>query len=789
MTASRQMTFSASEEAHAAPALPLRPYQTEALDASTAAEARGILRQLISLPTGCGKTVIFAHKISRTPGRALVLAHRDELISQAADKLHQVAPGLDLGIVKAQRDETGAEVVVASVQTLARQVRLDRLGREFALVVVDECFPAGTLVGDLLIEQVQVGDTVPSYDQRTGRIVSRPVTHVWRRPAAALVRVDLVDGAPLVCTPNHPILTSDGWVAAGQLRPSQEVARVRCSSDRNLHTVRDQHRGCQQAPKGHAPEGGAGLLLRRLPGRLGSQAELRADGTDQPSLCRQSDAGEQSDAPRRRTRTHAGDAARDRPPATGQEGQWVRAVGAAAATRHSVGVADGGGGPDGDATRKRLPDLLQARHRRPDEQGRYRGRRGLAWPLGPQGTGCQEGAVPGWTRVDRIAVLEPGRDGTFGGVCPDGQVYNLEVEGTHTYLADGVVAHNCHHATAVTYRRILEHLGAFAADGSGPLVLGVTATPERADKIGLGHVFEEIVYERGLVEMIAASYLCDLRGQVVGTDADLGRLRVAHGDFVDAEVAAELERSGALDQIAGAYAKYAADRNGLAFLPTVATAHELAGLLCGRGIAAEALDGTTPTETRRAILGRLHAGTTQVVANCGVLLEGFDEPSVSCILMARPTRSRPLYIQAVGRGTRTHPGKTDCLILDLAGVTERHDLTTLADLAGLEPAALDGKTLTEAIAEARATGNQAALELRLPTTTGEIALFRSTMRWLPVGGEPGGFVLPCDRDATLWGAETRIRAMSRCSVPSVDALRALADRPLADPPAGPLGRR
>src|SRR5213594_4592660 len=106
------------------------------------------------------------------------------------------------------------------------------------------------------------------------------------------------------------------------------------------------------------------------------------------------------------------------------------------------------------------------------------------------------------------------------------------------------------------------------------------------------------------------------------------------------------------------------------------------------GIAAEALDATTPLATRRAILQRLHTGATRVVANCAALTEGFDEPSVDCIIIARPTQSAVLYQQMLGRGTRTYPGKTDCLVLDVVGISTHHTLHTAATLFGCTPATL-----------------------------------------------------------------------------------------------------
>ena len=120
------------------PAIAPRLYQAEALDKITAAYRRGVTRQLVVLPTGTGKTVVFSHLIARRPGRALVLAHRDELIQQAAAKLAQVSGNaLGIGIVKAKQNDTGARTVVASVQTLTRPGRVEQLGR-FETVIVDE---------------------------------------------------------------------------------------------------------------------------------------------------------------------------------------------------------------------------------------------------------------------------------------------------------------------------------------------------------------------------------------------------------------------------------------------------------------------------------------------------------------------------------------------------------------------------------------------------------------------------------------------------------------------------
>jgi len=249
-----------------------------------------------------------------------------------------------------------------------------------------------------------------------------------------------------------------------------------------------------------------------------------------------------------------------------------------------------------------------------------------------------------------------------------------------------IVIDEAHHAPAPTYRRILEYCRAWRPDG--PLVVGVTATPERGDRQSLRQVFDGIVYQKTLVEMMQAGYLVDLRAIQVLLQADFDALRTQHGDFVEAELETLLLAANAPAQVLAAFQAHAPARTALLFTPTVALAYAMAATFRTAGIAAEALDGTTPLATRRAILQRLRTGATQVVANCAVLTEGFDEPSVDCIIVARPTQSAPLYQQMLGRGTRTYPGKTDCLLLDVVGVSTQHTLYTAATLFGCDPARL-----------------------------------------------------------------------------------------------------
>jgi ATP-dependent helicase IRC3 len=249
-----------------------------------------------------------------------------------------------------------------------------------------------------------------------------------------------------------------------------------------------------------------------------------------------------------------------------------------------------------------------------------------------------------------------------------------------------VIYDECHHAAAEDNLRVLRQLGVFEAGWTGTL-LGFTATTARGDGKGLDSVFERIVYARALPELIDDGYLSPLRGFRVSTAADLTRLSAAGLDFREEELAeaVDIEERNAL--VARSIQELARDRRTIAFCVTVNHARNLCRSLNVLGVPAGIVHGALSREQRARALAEFRAGTTQVLCNVAVLTEGFDDPGVSCIAMARPTRSEGLYAQCVGRGTRLHSGKKDCLVLDFVDVSAL-SLCSLPSLFGV-PRELD----------------------------------------------------------------------------------------------------
>lgn len=311
---------------------------------------------------------------------------------------------------------------------------------------------------------------------------------------------------------------------------------------------------------------------------------------------------------------------------------------------------------------------------------------------------------------------------------------------------DLVVCDECHHAAAKSYRDLFDALGAGAK--GGPLLLGVTATPDRGDRIRLDDVFDGIVYQVGLLDLIAQGHLCDVQAVRVSIQVDMDSIRKTAGDYNQGDLERALENADQPAQTAIAIKEHAADRRTLVFTASVALAEETAAEIAALGIRCEWVSGNMPMVDRRAILARFQSGETQCVVNCMVLTEGFDCPEVDCVAIARPTTSRALYQQMVGRGLRNAPGKSNCLVIDVVGVTQRHDLQTAATLAGVDfsKGAGNGESMMQAI---EGMGGNAIDPVTGQMVSIPVDLFhKSRLNWVRPQGTTA-WTIPFDGESSL----------------------------------------
>lgn len=252
---------------------------------------------------------------------------------------------------------------------------------------------------------------------------------------------------------------------------------------------------------------------------------------------------------------------------------------------------------------------------------------------------------------------------------------------------DVIIIDEAHHCLADSYQRILHYF-------EDAKVLGVTATPDRGDMRNLGSYFQSLAYEYTLPRAIKEGYLAPIKALTIPLKLDISQVKQSAGDFSVGELGTALDPY--LESIADEMWKVAKDRKIVVFLPLVKTSQKFVEILNRKGFKAAEVNGES--KDREEILQDFENDKYNVLCNSMLLTEGWDCPSVDCVVVLRPTRVRSLYSQMVGRGTRLHPGKTELLLLDFLWHTERHELCHPAHLIAENDEV--AKKMTEKIEEA-----------------------------------------------------------------------------------------
>lgn len=253
---------------------------------------------------------------------------------------------------------------------------------------------------------------------------------------------------------------------------------------------------------------------------------------------------------------------------------------------------------------------------------------------------------------------------------------------------DCVIQDEAHIGVSESFKRVYDHFGLLTPNPEGPLFLGITATPNRADGKGLRELFDVIVFDMGIQQGIESGWLCDLVGYRINGKADLDGVHTRAGDFAQDELEDAVNTPKRNGIIVKEWAKLAWDKRTLVFTVDVQHALDLAAAFRAHCVAAEAVWGEDPDRAEK--IRKHKAGELTVLCNCSVLGIGYDDPHIECIVSAAPTKSGVRYAQQVGRGTRIAEGKDHCVVIDVADNCARHSLVMLSSLLGL-PKDLDLK--------------------------------------------------------------------------------------------------
>lgn len=622
--------------------------------------------------------------------------------------------------------DANGSCAVAGVDTLTRR-DLGSWGNRVTLWVTDECFPAGTLVDGRPIETFRVGDFVQSFDELTGAFSRQKVTRLFKSVAPQhMVRVATRTHHELLCTPGHPFWTRRGWVAAVDLTTEDEVL---CDA---MHLVRGNdhhHFGAPTLPvpenrqhilpssvrngvpgtyllaekraEGFEPLGGNLFGVRGACGPIGASGSILEKHresvlhlsmrsgvsvpsifgnheTDEPNLRFKPDEAEKSHGVFGNSAKSESRFEENRASSGFTRGQWKKPDDPRS---HGVPNLDGFGFRDAacnsnrektEQSGKNSP-LLQTGFRALGLQNRDRS----GWPRprgGTEATRRKKRSVFVWSRVDRVEVHERSNPNGPDGYAPDGYVYNIEVEGTHTYVAGGVVVHNCHHLLRENKWGKATELFPYARG------LGVTATPLRVDGKGLGRhadgVMDALIVGPGMRDLIERGYLTDYRVFAPASDIDLSKVPVSSttGDYQAVALRDAARKSHITGDIVDSYLRIAKGKLGVTFCVSIELAQETAARFRAGGVPAECVSSETPEAVRAAVLRRFAAREILQLVNVDLFGEGFDLPALEVVSMGRPTESFGLYAQQFGRSLRPLAGKTEAIIIDHVGNVIRHGL-------------------------------------------------------------------------------------------------------------------
>lgn len=293
------------------------------------------------------------------------------------------------------------------------------------------------------------------------------------------------------------------------------------------------------------------------------------------------------------------------------------------------------------------------------------------------GLGCavekaEESCLNSWYRVVVGSVQSMMREKRLANFSPD--------------YFDTIIIDEAHHAISDSYQNVLNHF-------YDAKVLGVTATPDRGDMKNLGQVFDSLAYEYTLPKAIKEGYLSPIKAQTIPLELDLRGVSTQAGDFKASDIDTALDPY--LMQIADEMKKYCANRKTVVFLPLVKTSQKFTEILNSKGFRTAEVNGNS--DNRTEVLTDFENGKYNVLCNSMLLTEGWDCPSVDCVIVLRPTKVRGLYCQMVGRGTRLCEGKSELLLLDFLWHTERHELCRPAHLICENPEVT--KKMTENLSE------------------------------------------------------------------------------------------
>lgn len=609
----------------------LRPHQSKAIEQLRSSMRAGHKRIVLGANVSFGKTIVAAFMMMEAFNkgkRGIFICDRIQLVEQALAKFEEC--GLDVGVIQGNHEKTRpwAPIQVASIQTIKSR----NVMPEFDFAIVDECFPAGTIVntpsGPKEIQFVSSGDTV--YNAFGTGIVRS----VFSKSSSEIYRVRVSNGKVIRCTGDHPFFTSSGWKEARKLVAGQKLYGFKDLSGLWERSLSEKvQEGCGEREDVH----GESMLLKLL---LKEAEEPHARSGD--------------------TQENVGYSGENRAQAKGKGWKWGWRVRAAEAAKRAIGCWVGFGVHTEYGAEKldgrEASSSLQNRYSKQINDGSDRGGR---WePLHTRATaeGYEEDCFFESLRVESVEIEKRGGDEV---------VYNLRVGGHPSYFVDGILVHNCHGISQALIKLMEMY-------NNVPFI-GLSATPYSK---GLGKYYTDLVVPITARELLEMGWLCPVK-YYAGEQPDLSAIKLKTDklgtkDYDPASLAIEMEKPKLIGDVVATWKKLGEDSQTIAFCPSISHSRGLVEEFNRSGVKAVHIDAYTEPEARQKIYQMHNDGEFKILSCSSLLNTGYDSPTTRCIIDCYPTKSLIRFIQRAGRIMRIAPGKEYGIYLDHSSNVCRH---------------------------------------------------------------------------------------------------------------------
>lgn len=665
---------------------------------------------IIVAPTAFGKSIVIAKLAKDLDEKILILQPSKELLEQNFNKF--ISLGGYASIYSASFNSKVISKVtyatIGSIKNIGATFR--ELG--FTKMIVDECFVAGTLIDGKPIEQIKVGDYVKSYNHNTQKIERKKVLRLFKKiPTTNLIKFKFSNGVEFVCTDNHPLYTKElGYVTANvvylcpnkytliydrqELRNlqhsfpskmelySEKILRFRVSKTKarakrkgfggEVQSLQKGFKNIRDAKK-ELYKNRSGVLLKNLLLPLLVRFDSKRKALEKNEIEKSNVDGW---CERKNDRIIKGKNI--------SFARWKRAANktpndATLSNRLPYGISNRNSVSQTFVSVS--SELLQSRPSLSRKEDSDRSGWQITQAKEVEIFGQKKDGNIKCVRVESCEIYQQGCGAEFEQVCKENIVYNFEVEDNNNYFANGVLVHNCH-----LYPRDMDSmLGKFLKDSGITHVLGLTATPlklqQNADLNGNtfsklvmltsrsknGNFFKEIIYVCQIQEMVDLGFWAKLEYEYITIDNGMLKFNSTKADYTEESLRKVYEENHIFDKIVERIERLEDRKSILVFVPSVAEAKQLQTVIPN----SYAVYGDMDKKERDFVINGFKKLQIRVIINVNVLSVGFDHPELDCIISARPTASLSWLYQAYGRGTRIHPNKQDCLIIDFSGNTAK----------------------------------------------------------------------------------------------------------------------